>query len=208
MTRPGDSASASVFVRVPRADAFAIFTEEIDQWWRTGPTYRIAGRRRGRIFLEPKLGGRMCPHPDHRGETFELSSGSRTIEVGAVTVFEPPARLALEWRGVNFAPHEKTFVEVSFEEQGEGTMVTVRHGGWSALPDDRSGASRQGRRGLRAHDRHVVGRPPHVAPRARRAKVSVERYHLDRCPIEATRWRRPCSADRRPTSSSSRPGGW
>lgn len=129
MTGPGDSASASVFVRVARADAFDIFTREIDAWWRTGPQYRIAGRRRGQIFLEPKIGGRMF-------ETFELSTGSRTIEVGKVTEFAPPARLALEWRGVNFKPHEKTFVEVSFEEQGEGTMVTVRHRGWSALPDD------------------------------------------------------------------------
>ncbi len=129
MTGAGDSAAASVFVRVAREDAFEIFTNEIDAWWRTGPKYRIAGRRRGRIFIEPKLGGRLF-------ETFELSTGSRTIEVGKVTVFEPPARLALEWRGVNFKPNEKTFVEVSFEEQGEGTMVTVRHRGWSALPDD------------------------------------------------------------------------
>jgi uncharacterized protein YndB with AHSA1/START domain len=129
MTGPGDSASASVFVRVGREDAFDIFTREIDAWWRTGPQYRIAGRRRGQIFLEPKLGGRMF-------ETFDLTTGSRTIEVGKVTEFEPPARLALEWRGVNFKPHEKTFVEVSFEAQGEGTMVTVRHRGWSALPDD------------------------------------------------------------------------
>ena len=129
MTGPGDSASASVFVRVGRADAFDIFTREIDAWWRTGPQYRIAGRRRGQLFLEPKVGGRMF-------ETFDLTTGSRTIEVGKVTEFEPPARLALEWRGVNFKPHEKTFVEVSFEAQGEGTMVTVRHRGWSALPDD------------------------------------------------------------------------
>lgn len=128
-TPAGDSAAASVFVRVARADAFDIFTNEIDLWWRTGPQYRIAGRRRGRIFLEPKLGGRLF-------ETFELSTGSRTIEVGKVTLFDPPARLALEWRGVNFKPHERTFVEISFEEQGDGTMVTVRHRGWSALPDD------------------------------------------------------------------------
>lgn len=129
MTAAGDSAAASVFVRVARADAFEIFTSELDLWWRTGPKYRIAGRRRGRLFIEPKLGGRLF-------ETFELSAGSRTVEVGKVTLFDPPGRLELEWRGVNFAPHEKTFVEVSFEEQGEGTMVTVRHRGWSALPDD------------------------------------------------------------------------
>ena len=42
----------------------------------------------------------------------------------------------LTWRGVNFKPHEVTRVEVRFEPSGEGTMVTVRHSGWSALPAD------------------------------------------------------------------------
>jgi uncharacterized protein YndB with AHSA1/START domain len=145
MTVSGDAASASVFVRVPCVEAFDVFTNEIDQWWRTGQKYRIAGRRRGAIFLEPKLGGRMF-------ETFEQSTGSRTIEVGVVTKFEPPARLELEWRGVNFKPHEKTFVEVTFEEMGEGTMVTVRHRGWSALPDDHP--ARHGLTGA-AFSRHI-----------------------------------------------------
>lgn len=36
----GDRASATVFVAVPPADAFAIFTTEIDAWWRTGPPRR------------------------------------------------------------------------------------------------------------------------------------------------------------------------
>jgi uncharacterized protein YndB with AHSA1/START domain len=130
MTTPsGDSASVTVFVRVAREDAFDVFTNEIDLWWRTGPQYRIAGKRRGQLFFEPKLGGRMF-------ETFEAKAGPRTIEVGLVTSWEPPARIELEWRGVNFKPHEKTFVEVAFVPQGEGTLVTVRHRGWSALPDD------------------------------------------------------------------------
>jgi len=129
MTAPGDAASATVFVRVPQADAFDVFTNEIDLWWRTGPQYRIAGKRRGQLFFEAKLGGRMF-------ETFEQKSGPRTIEVGLVTSWEPPERIELEWRGVNFKPHEVTFVEVAFKPQGEGTLVTVRHRGWSVLPDD------------------------------------------------------------------------
>jgi uncharacterized protein YndB with AHSA1/START domain len=56
--------------------------------------------------------------------------------VGRVTVWEPPARLELEWRGVNFAPDEKTFVSVRFAPSPSGTLVTVRHHGWSALRDD------------------------------------------------------------------------
>lgn len=125
----GDSATVSVFVRVLPADAFDVFTNEIDLWWRTGPQYRIAGKRRGQLVFEPKLGGRLF-------ETFEVKTGPKTIEVGLVTSWEPPHRLELEWRGVNFKPGEKTFVEVLFRRQGEGTLVTVRHRGWSALRDD------------------------------------------------------------------------
>jgi len=127
----GDSASVSVFVRVAPADAFDVFTREIDLWWRTGPAYRIAGRRRGQLVFEPRLGGRLF-------ETFDSPSKpeGHTIQVGEVVVWEPPGRLELTWRGVNFKPHEVTRVEVRFEPSGEGTMVTVRHSGWSALPAD------------------------------------------------------------------------
>lgn len=37
----GDKATVSVLVAVPPADAFAIFTTEIDLWWRQGPKFRI-----------------------------------------------------------------------------------------------------------------------------------------------------------------------
>jgi uncharacterized protein YndB with AHSA1/START domain len=124
---PGDAATVSVFVAVPPDSAFQVFTEEIDQWWRTGPRFRIGGKRAGRIYFEPGPSGRLF-------ETFDVASGTRTFEVGKVTVWEPPARLALEWRGVNFKPGEKTFVEVTFEPMRDGTTVTVRHSGWSALP--------------------------------------------------------------------------
>src|SRR4029453_10334200 len=40
---------------------------------------------------------------------------------GRVRVWEPPARLVFEWRAVNFAPEEKTEVEVTFEARTGGT---------------------------------------------------------------------------------------
>src|SRR5262249_6524246 len=98
---PGDSARATVFVAVTPEDAFDVFTRKIDLWWRTGPKFRIAGRRRGQLFFEPELGGRLY-------ETFDQASGSRTVEVGRVLEWDPPARLTLEWRGVNYKPHERT----------------------------------------------------------------------------------------------------
>lgn len=118
----GDAVKVSVQVAVAPADAFEVFTREIDGWWRTGPQYRLAGREPGRLFLEEKAGGRL----------FE-SFGERTVEMGKVTVWEPPSRLSLEWRAVNFAPGEVTYVDVTFEPSGSGTLVVVRHHGWSAL---------------------------------------------------------------------------
>lgn len=134
---PGDVAKVSVFVRVAPADAFEVFTQEIDAWWRTGPRYRVAGRRRGKLFFEPGPTGRVY-------ETFEVASGgTRTFEVGKVLAWEPPSRLELEWRIANLglapqppAAEEKTFVEVSFVPQNDGTLVTVRHYGWSAIRAD------------------------------------------------------------------------
>jgi uncharacterized protein YndB with AHSA1/START domain len=125
----GDSAAVSVFVRVAQGDAFDVFTREVDAWWRKTPKFRVAGRRRGQLFFECALGGRLF-------ETFDGASGSQTVQVGKVTRWEPPRHFELEWRGVNFKPHESTLVEVTFEPSGEGTLVTVRHRGWSALPSD------------------------------------------------------------------------
>lgn len=125
----GDSAAASVYVAVGIEDAFEVFTAEIDLWWRHGRKFRIAGKGPGRIVFEQRMGGRLF-------ETVELASGERTFQVGTVVEWEPPRRVSLEWRGLNFAPHEKTLIEVTFTPMGEGTMVRVEHRGWSALPDD------------------------------------------------------------------------
>jgi uncharacterized protein YndB with AHSA1/START domain len=124
----GDQAQVSVLVKVAPSEAFRIFTEEIDSWWRGGLKYRI-GKRRSVVHLEPKLGGRLF-------ESFETAAGTKVKETGRVTHFDPPARLVLEWRAVNFAPSEKTAVEVLFEPSPSGTLVTVCHRGWSQIRPD------------------------------------------------------------------------
>lgn len=127
--RPGDQARATVLVAVPPEVAFQVFTEEIDQWWRRGLKYRVAGGNRGFIHLEPRLGGRLY-------ESFEVKGTARVFETGTVTVWEPPSRLAFEWRGANFAPGERTEVEVLFAPSPSGTTVTVTHRGWASLRPD------------------------------------------------------------------------
>jgi uncharacterized protein YndB with AHSA1/START domain len=130
--RAGDKATVSVLVAVTPADAFEVFTKEIDLWWKQGPKFRIAGRRRGQLHFEGGVGGRLF-------ESFvasKASAATRTIQVGSITAWDPPSRIEFEWRGVNFKPDEKTVVEVRFEPSPSGTLVTVQHRGWSALPDD------------------------------------------------------------------------
>jgi uncharacterized protein YndB with AHSA1/START domain len=123
---PGDGATVTVSVAVTPADAFDVFTREIDLWWRRGLRFRIAGRRPGRLSFEPGVGGRLF-------ETVDLDAGPRVFVTGTVLAWEPPARLAFEWRGVNFAKDESTRVEVTFRAAGGSTLVTVRHTGFAAL---------------------------------------------------------------------------
>jgi uncharacterized protein YndB with AHSA1/START domain len=122
---PGDRARVSVLVAVPPEVAFRAFTEEIDQWWRRGPRFRVSGKNRGMMRLEPGVGGRLF-------EEIEAA----VVETGRVTEWDPPARFALEWRNVNFAKTEQTRVEVVFEPSPSGTLVTVTHSGWSAIRPD------------------------------------------------------------------------
>jgi uncharacterized protein YndB with AHSA1/START domain len=127
--RPDDRARVSVLVRVPPDVAFRAFTEDIDQWWRRGPRYRVAGKHRGIIHIEGAAGGRLF-------ESFDTGNGTKVHETGRITAWEPPSRLAFEWRGANYVRDEKTFVEVLFEESPSGTLVTVTHSGWSTLRPD------------------------------------------------------------------------
>jgi uncharacterized protein YndB with AHSA1/START domain len=125
----GDRARVSVLVAVPPDVAFRVFTAEIDQWWRRGLKYRVSGKKRGIMHLEPGVGGRLF-------EEIDSEAGARIVETGRVTEWDPPARFALEWRNVNFSKTEKTQVEVTFDASPSGTMVTVTHFGWSAIRAD------------------------------------------------------------------------
>jgi uncharacterized protein YndB with AHSA1/START domain len=133
-----DAARVSVSVAVPPAVAFDIFTRDIDRWWRRGIKFRHAGPRSGFIRLEPQVGGRLFESID--GET-----GPQVFEVGRVSAWDPPNRLAFSWRNANFAPEEDTAVEVNFSETAHGTLVTVIHRGWSTLRGDHP--ARHGRTG-------------------------------------------------------------
>lgn len=138
----GDAASAMVTVAVTPSRAFEIFTAEINLWWRRGPRFRNAPGDRGVIAVEPGVGGRVF-------ESFSATVGEPgsvamsgflaadyVVELGRVKIWNPPSRLVLEWRNINFAPAEKTEVEVQFMPCPSGTRITVIHRGWNQLRRD------------------------------------------------------------------------
>lgn len=124
-------AAATVAVRVAAepAVAFDVFTREIAAWWRRGPKFRHGRGESASIQIEPGLDGRVF-------ETWNDGAEPREFELGRVTVWQPPERLAFTWRNETFAPLERTEVEVTFAATGSGTLVTVRHRGWTALRQD------------------------------------------------------------------------
>ena len=125
----GDRVRASVQVALPPDRAFSVFTGEIDRWWRRGLRFRHFSGTRGIIHLEPTLGGRLF-------ESFEQDGTTHVVQTGKIIEWAPPARLVFEWRNSTFTPDETTVVEVVFEPNARGTLVTVTHSGWSTLRPD------------------------------------------------------------------------
>lgn len=122
-----EAVCATTVVGLPPAEAFALFTEEVDAWWRTGPRFRFHPERGSRLRFEPEPGGRFLEEHD---------DGSPPYEVGRIRVWEPPRRLVFGFRARAFAPGQETEVEVRFEPGAGGCRVTIEHRGWESLAAD------------------------------------------------------------------------
>ena len=112
-------ARVTTTVEVDPADAFEVFTEEIEAWWKPGPRWRPG---RGALRFDGGQGGRLVQ-----------VEGEAETTIGRILVWEPGERLVFEWRARNFAPDEVTQVEVRFERAERGTRVVLEHRGWEAI---------------------------------------------------------------------------
>lgn len=122
---PSETVVVSTVVAVDPASAFAIFTEDVDLWWKRGPRFRATGDATMRF--EPGPAGRLVAE-DRDG---------RVREIGRVLVWKPEAgRLSFEFRAVSFDVDEVTEVALSFDAVEGGTRVTLEHRGLEVLRPD------------------------------------------------------------------------
>jgi hypothetical protein len=125
--KPANVVTATVEVAVHPATAFAIFTQEIDRWWRPGPINWNDAHRAIGIRIEPGVGGRWL-------EVYDATTGEG-FECGHITVWEPGNRFVFLYRDAGHAI-DNTEVEVRFEEIDGGTKVTLEHRGWEQVSAD------------------------------------------------------------------------
>jgi len=111
-------------IRVERSPqiAFRVFCEEMGQWWPGG------FGKDSKVFIEGRVGGRY----------YERGPDGLEKEIGKVTAYEPPSRVAFTFRAPSW--ELSTEVDVRFIADGAGTRVELEHSGWeqnSVLNDAR-----------------------------------------------------------------------
>lgn len=121
--------SHSITVAAPRERAFAMFTEGFDRWWPR--THKIGQAELAEAVLEGREGGRW----------FERDVDGSECEWGTVLVWDPPARVVLDWQLSGEWAYDAdihTEVEVTFVSEGpDRTLVTLEHRGLDAYGDQR-----------------------------------------------------------------------
>ncbi|HVS62394.1 MAG TPA: SRPBCC family protein [Thermoanaerobaculia bacterium] len=113
-------------VRVCRsaADAFRLFTAELESWWPLR-THSVSGDRT-----------RLCAFECHRGgQIYEEDQDGKRFVWGTVLVWDPPYRLAFTWHPGR-AEDTRQEVEVRFLEQGDETRLELVHTGWERLGNE------------------------------------------------------------------------
>lgn len=111
----------SVAVRASQADAFRIFTTEMDSWWPR--SHHIGKSPMKRVIIEPMTGGRCYTEQEDTTE----------CDWGSVLAWEPPRRFVMAWQITHqwqFQPDlaKSSEVEVTFTALADGrTRVDLEH---------------------------------------------------------------------------------
>jgi len=110
---------SSVTVKLPREEAFRLFTDRIGAWWPLSRHSVYEGEATG-VTMEPRVGGRL----------YESAADGRTSDWGTVTVWDPVDRVTMTWHP-GYGEELATLVEVTFTDAADGgTHVELLHTGW------------------------------------------------------------------------------
>ena len=110
-----------VVVPCDAARAFDYFTRDIGRWWPLA-RYSCAEENAASVAFEPREGGRLV----------ETARDGTEHPWGTVGAWEPGRRVAFSWHPAR-DPARAQWIEVVFRDVGDGTRVTLTHGGWDAL---------------------------------------------------------------------------
>lgn len=108
-------------VRCTPDHAFAVFTEQIGQWWPTEPHSMYGPDSTGPNFEDGKI--------------VERASDGRSTIWGEVLTWEPPEKFSVTWQ-LGGADDKQTVVTVYFRPDGNGTRVDLEHVGWEVYGDE------------------------------------------------------------------------
>ncbi len=110
-----------VNVPVSMEKAFAVFTQQIGNWW-PHETHSIGEEHTETVIIEEREGGRL----------YEVVDDGTEHDWGAVLIWDPPRQVTLSWRftGVDGVFTE---VDVTFEETAGGTVVNLEHRHWERI---------------------------------------------------------------------------
>jgi Activator of Hsp90 ATPase homolog 1-like protein len=125
--------------------AFTVFVDEIGTWWPLGG-FSVGGAS-STVAFERDAAGRAA-------RLVETLADGTTTAWGSVTRWDPPRAVAFTWHPGERA-ESATHVEVTFTAEGDGTLVRLAHGGWSARTD-----------GTAARERYDTGWEVVLAPLA------------------------------------------
>ena len=117
-----DPITKTLTVPLTPAEAFALFTTDIDTWWPKA-SHSVKGAKSKLIF------------PSHKdGEIIEIGEDGETSVWGKLIAYDPGKYLAFSWHPGR-TEKEATIVTVTFIETADGTRCDLKHGGFDILGD-------------------------------------------------------------------------
>lgn len=112
------SVKTSLEVTLDPPTAFTVFTEEVERWWRPGPTQTFEDEIGVGIRFESGIDGRWLE-----------VHGAQLMELGRITAWEPGRRLTFRYSDDGPAL-DVGEVEIRFDAIPYGTRVSLEHRGW------------------------------------------------------------------------------